>query len=134
MSRVGCCRLPTDDHDGQSGDLCKALAAPCYTAVSTCERLTEGFLRLAAAAAVTMANQVPSLTSDLAIVLNCQVALLGRVQRDILPPARPVHVAQGVARQQRPSMDSRHLFKLLGVRSCRTLAALRRFNSCHENL
>ena len=79
--RVASHRLPTEPCDGESGDLCKALAAPCYVAVAACERLTEGFLRLAAAAAVTMADQAcrnaccwvcqsqisPHLTPDLSI-------------------------------------------------------------------
>ncbi len=52
-----CGRLPCEERDGEPSDLCKALAAPCYAAVAACERLTEGFLRLAAAAAVTMADQ-----------------------------------------------------------------------------
>jgi len=53
-------RLPGEERDGQSSDVCKALAAPCYAAVAACERLTDGFLWLAAAAAVTMADQACS--------------------------------------------------------------------------
>ena len=58
MMALFCCRLSLEQQIGETpSSHSDAIAEACYTAVSRCVRLTDGFLKLAVAAAAVMADQ-----------------------------------------------------------------------------